>query len=159
MQKLNKQQTFAESAISTGISGRQSLDDKLDKLLTGQELQGRHIASVQARLENKATSQRQVLDDKLDSVILAANEFNQTLNHLLEENKTLRNRQAAAAAISVTQLLIVIIYLLVIGVSYLVKCFKEQQEKQLVENLELMESRLQERKNKRRSAARSSPKV
>ena len=122
-------------------------------------MQGRHIASVQARLENEATSQRQVLDDKLDSVILAANEFNQTLNHLLEENETLRKRQAAAAAISVTQLLIVIIYLLVIGVSYLVKCFKEQQEKKLVESLELMESRLQERKNKRRSAARSSPKV
>ena len=59
-----------------------------------------------------------------------------------------------AAAISVSQLLIVIIYLLVIGVSYLVKCFKKQQEKQLVENLELMESRLQERKNKRRSASR-----
>ena len=68
------------------------------------------------------------------------------MNHLLEENETLRKRQAAAAAISVTQLLIVIIYLLVIGVSYLVKCFKKQQEKQLVQNLELMESRPQERK-------------
>ena len=132
----------------------ETTDDKLDKLLTGQEFQGRVTASVCQRLENEATSQRQALDDKLDSVILAANEFNQTLNHLLEENETLRKRQAAAAAISVTQLLIVIIYLLVIGVSYLVKCFKKQQEKQLVENLELMEARLQDRKNKMRSASR-----
>ena len=62
----------------------------LDKLVTGQdalEAQGRHLAT-------EATSQRQVQDDKLDSVILAANEFNQTLNHLLEENETLRKRQA-----------------------------------------------------------------
>ena len=85
--------------------------------------------------------------------------LNKTLYQLQEDLQTVKGRQAVAAAISVSQLLIVIIYLLVIGVSYLVKCFKKQQEKQLVENLELMESRLQERKNKRRLAARSSPKV
>ena len=71
----------------------------------------------------------------------------------------MKGRQAAAAAISVGQLLIFLAYIGTIGINYLVKCFKKQQEKQLVENLELMESRLQERKTKRRSAARSSPKV
>ena len=58
---------------------------------------------------NVISSNFRDLEDKLDSVILAANGFNQTLNHLLEENKTLRSRQAAAAAISVCQLLVVII--------------------------------------------------
>ena len=107
-----------------------------------------------ARRENSASSQRQDIEDKLDSVILAANGFNQTLNHLLEENKTLRNRQAAAAALSVCQLLIVIIYLLVIGVIYIVKCFKVQKAKQLDQNLQEMEERLQERKSKKRAAGR-----
>ena len=82
----------------------------------------------------------------VELIIQAATGFNKTLNQLVEENKTLRNRQAAAAAISVCQLLIVIIYLMVIGIIYIVKCFKEQQAKQLEQNLELMESRLQERK-------------
>ena len=80
--------------------------------------------------------------------------MHKTLNQLVEENKTLRNRQAAAAAISVCQLLIVIIYLLVIGVIYIVKCFKIQQAKQLEQNLQEMEERLQERKSKRRSSDR-----
>ena len=121
------------------------------KLLTGLELQDTKAFS--ARRENSASSQRQDLEDKLDSVILAANGFNQTLIQILEENKTLRNRQAAAAAISVFQLLIVIIYLLVIRVIYIVKCFKVQQAKQLEQNLQEMEERLQERKSKRRVAA------
>ena len=133
----------------------ETTDQKLDRILASIE-QKNDYANGRAR--NRAVEHTK-LKDELDNVILAANGFNQTLNHLLEENETLRKRQAAAAAISVSQLLIVIIYLLMIGVSYLVKCFKKQQEKQLVENLELMESRLQERKNKRRSAARSSPKV
>ena len=58
----------------------------------------------------------------------------------------MKGRQAAAAAISVCQLLLVIVYLCVIGGIKIVKVFKKQQEKQLVANLELMESRLQERK-------------
>ena len=90
----------------------------------------------------------------VELIIQAATGFNKTLNHLVEENKTLKGRQAAAAGISVCQLLIVIIYLLVIGIIYIVKCFKEQQAKQLEQNLELMEGRLQERKSKRRSAGR-----
>ena len=103
---------------------------------------------------NSISRDFQTLEDKLESVILAANGFNQMLNQLVEENKTLRNRQAAAAVISVCQLLIVIIYLLVIGVIYIVKCFKVQQAKQLEQNLQEMEERLQERKSKMRSAGR-----
>ena len=74
-----------------------------------------------------------------------------------EALQTLRGRQAVAAAISVTQLLIVIAYLVVSGLMYVIKCVKEKQAIQLEENLLQMENRLQERKTKRRSAAKPSP--
>ena len=75
--------------------------------------------------------------------------FNKTLNQQQDDLQTMKGRQAAAAAISVCQLLIFLAYHGTIGISYLVKCFKKQQDKQMVENLELMKSGLQERKNKR----------
>ena len=59
----------------------------------------------------------------------------------------MKGRQAAAAILLICQLLLVKAYLATIGIIYIVKCFKKQQEKQLEENLELIESRLQERKN------------
>ena len=120
----------------------ESTDQKLDRIL----------ASIVDATNGRVLDHSRFVDE-LNSVILAANEFNQTLNHLLEENETLRKRQAAVAAISVSQLLIVIIYLLVIGVSYLVKRCKKHQEKLAEEELELIETRLQERKSKRRAAA------
>ena len=145
----------------------------MDRILANQEFQesaesaARRSNSTSSYFQNvlvKIEESDQNLAAKLDSVILevqsveliiqAATGFNKTLNQLVEENKTLRNRQAAAAAISVCPLLIVIIYLLVIGITYIVKCCKEQQAKQLEQNLELIESRLQERKSKRRSASR-----
>ena len=52
----------------------------------------------------------------------------------------MKGRQSAAAAISVSQLLLVIAYLCVIGGIEIMKCFKKQQEKRLVLNLELMEA-------------------
>ena len=134
----------------------ETTDQKLDRILASIE-QKNDYANLRA--QNRVVEHSK-LKDELDNVILAANGFNQTLNHLgglvrlvLEENKTLRNRQAAAAAISVSQLLIVIIYLLVIGVSYLVKRCKKHQKKLAEEELELIETRLQERKSKRRAAA------
>ena len=127
----------------------ETTNQKLDRILASIE-QKNDYANGRAR--NRAVEHTK-LKDELDNVILAANGFNQTLNHLLEENETLRKIQAAAAAISVTQLLIVIIYLLVIGVSYLVKRCKKHQKKLAEEELELIETRLQERKSKRRAAA------
>ena len=80
---------------------------------------------------------------------------------ILEELDTLRGRLSAAAVLSVTQLLIVLVYLVVNGILLLVKRCKKHQAKQLEQEVELMENRLQERKTKRRAAtaARSSPKA
>ena len=96
------------------------------------------------------------VDSEVELIIQAAIGFNKTLNQLVEENETLRNRQAAAAVLQVTQFLMVILYFFVIGIVYLMKCFKVQQAKQLEQNLQEMEKRLQERrkKNNRRSAGK-----
>ena len=138
------------------------LVDKLDRLLAGQELQetaefaARKANSASAKLQNildKIEESKQTLAARLDSVILevqsveliiqAATGFNKTLNQQQDDLQTVKGRQAAAAAISVCQLLLVVAYLATIGIIYIVKCFKKQQ----AENLELIESRLQERKN------------
>ena len=86
------------------------------------------------------------MDSEVELIIQAAIGFNKILNQLVEENETLRNRQAAAVVLQVTQFLMVILYSLVIGIVYLVKYFKVQQAKQLEQNLQEMEERLQERK-------------
>ena len=82
-------------------------------------------------------------------------------SEILQELQTLKGRLSAAAVLSVTQLLIVIVYLVVNGVMLLVKKCRKHQAKQLEEELEMMENRLQERKTKRRAAtgARPSPKA
>ena len=92
------------------------------------------------------------VDSEIELITQAAVGFNKTLNQLVEENETLRNRQAAAAVLQVIQFLMVILYFLVIWIAYLVKCFEKAQAKQLEQNLQEMEERLQERKTKRRSA-------
>ena len=79
--------------------------------------------------------------------------LNKTLYQLQEDLQTVKGRQAVAAAISVSQLFIFIIYLLVIGVSYLVKRCNKHQKKLAEEELELIETRFQELKSKRRAAA------
>ena len=60
---------------------------------------------------------------------------------------------AIAAILSFTMLAIVIAYFITVGVLYIKKCVKKHKEKLAEEELELMETRLQERKTKRRAAA------
>ena len=119
-----------------GIAAQQqqteTTNQKLDKLLAGQELQqttefASRLANsdlswnkdIISKIAEKIAESEQTLVAGLESIVLevqsveliiqAAYGFNKTLNQLVEENKTLRNRQAAAAAISVCQLLVVII--------------------------------------------------
>ena len=131
----------------------ETTNQKLDRILASIE-QKNDYANLRAR-------NRGLAEEKVEAILVGSERpgastysFKKTLNQLQDDLQTVKGRQAAAAAIAVGQLLIFLAYLGTIGISYLVKCFKKQQEKQLVENLELMESRLQERKNKRRSAAR-----
>ena len=99
----------------------ETTNQKLDRILASIE-QKNYYASRRAR--NRALAEHNVTT-RLDG-------FNKTLNQLQDDLQTVKERQAAAAAISVGQLLIFLAYIGTIGINYLVKCFKKQQEKQLV---------------------------
>ena len=72
---------------------------------------------------------------------------------ILEELHIVRNQQAVLAALSAFQLFLFLTYLVVQVVLYAVKKCKKHQERQVEEEVELMESRLMQRKSKRRAAA------
>ena len=91
------------------------------------------------------------VDWEVELIIQAAIGFDKTLNELQDDIQTVKQRQAAAAVLSVCQLLIFLVYLGTIGINYLVRCFKVQQAKQLEQNLQEMEERLRERKKTRGS--------
>ena len=74
-------------------------------------------------------------------------------SEILSELETLRGRQAVAATIQVVQLLLFLAYLVVQGVVYAVKKCKKHHARQVEEEVEMMESRLMQRKSKRRAAA------
>ena len=135
-------QTANEAALQTSL-------DNLHSALFGTKDQAPRIGiladtpgnvyGIVARLDS--------VDSEIELITQAAIGFNKTLNQLVEENETLRNRQAAAAVLQVIQFLMVILYFLVIGIAYLVKCFEKARAKQLEQNLQEMEERLQERKH------------
>ena len=74
-------------------------------------------------------------------------------NQVLEELEVLRGQLAAAAVLSFNQLAIVVVYLIAAGVQYVKKCLEKHRVAALETNLQEMESRLQERKAKKRAAA------
>ena len=65
----------------------------------------------------------------------------------------MKGRLAVDAVLSFTQLAIVVVHLITIGVRYIKKCLEKHGAAVLETNLQEMEARLQERKVKRRSAA------
>ena len=72
---------------------------------------------------------------------------------VLEELDVLKERLAIAAILSFTQLAIVVMYFITIGVLYIKKCVEKHRATVLEADLQGMEARLQERKTKRRTAA------
>ena len=59
---------------------------------------------------------------------------------VLEELEVLRDRLAAGAVLSFTQLAIVVVYLIITGVLYIKKCVEKHQVAALEANLQEMES-------------------
>ena len=107
---------IAAQAQQTDIVGQ-----KLDSLSANQGILAGNINDNQQTLTARLDS----VDSEAELIIQAAIGFNKTLNQLQDDLQTVKQRQAAAAAISVCQLLIFLAYLGTIGISYLVKCFKK----------------------------------
>ena len=78
---------------------------------------------------------------------------NNTASEILALLDTLKGRQAASAALQVAQFFLFVGYLLTLSVLYAVKKCRQHRARQVEEEFELMEQKLQERKAKRRSAA------
>ena len=123
-----------------GLAAQESqavLVEKLDKLLAGKEKQrtlefaltlaNNDISWYQDVISKIAESyqnlvaglERIILEvQSVEWIIQAATGFNKTLKQLQNDIQTLTGKQAAAAALQVSQFLLVIIYLLVIGIRY-----------------------------------------
>ena len=71
-----------------------------------------------------------------------------TMHQCMEEIDSLKTRQAAAALIQISQLLIFLVYLLTICIYKVVKCSKKVNNDRLESQMLQMEARLQERKRK-----------
>ena len=76
-----------------------------------------------------------------------------TTSEILVELDTLKGRQAASAALQVAQFFLFVGYLLTLAILYAVKKCRQHHARQVEEEVELMESRLQDRKARRRAAA------
>ena len=82
---------------------------------------------------------------------------NATIANIAAELDVLKGRQAASAALQVVQFLLFAGYLVTLAVFYVVKKCKKYRKKQVEEEVELMERKLQDRKARRKAAARQSP--
>ena len=91
----------------------------------------------------------QVIQNNTDAIKVV----NNTTSEILALLKTLKGRQAASAALQVTQFFLFAGYLLTLTILYIVKRCQQHRERQVEEEVKLMEQKLQERKANRRSAA------
>ena len=74
-------------------------------------------------------------------------------SQLLVELDTLKAREAATAALQVVQFFLFVGYLFTLAILYAVKKCRKHRARQVEEEVELMESCLQDRKALRRAAA------
>ena len=95
----------------------------------------------------------QVIQNNTDAIKLV----NNTTSEILALLNTLKGRQAASAALQVVQFFLFVGYLLTLSVLYAVKKCKKHRKRQVEAEVKLMEQKLQERKAKRKAAARPSP--
>ena len=82
---------------------------------------------------------------------------NATIANIAAELNVLKGRQAANAALQVIQFLLFAGYLITLAVNYMVRKCKKYRKKKGEEEVELLEQKLQDRKSRRRAAARQSP--
>ena len=73
------------------------------------------------------------------------------------ELETLRSRQAVSGGLQAISLTILFLWLVTLMVRAIIRCVAKKQEARQEEMLEMMEKSLQERKTKRRAAAKPVP--
>ena len=84
------------------------------------------------------------------------NATNAAIANIATELNVLKGRQGASAALQVIQFLLFAGYLITLAINYVVKKCKKHSKKRGEEEVELLEQKLQERKSRRRAAAKQS---
>ena len=126
----------AQAEPTVDVAALQASMDILHSALFGPKDQAPRIGVLADTLNNVLILREQIPAnhdslvarlDGVDSVIIG---FNKTLSDIQDDIHTVKQRQAAAAVLSVCQLLIFLVYLGTIIINYLMKWCKVQQERQ-----------------------------
>ena len=86
-------------------------------------------------------------------LVQTVKEAQNVTSQIVIDLQVLKGRQAVAGAIQGAQVFMFLAYLVTISVFYLVKHCKKHQEKVALKEFELLETKLQASKSKRRAAA------
>ena len=143
-----------------------TVDQKIEEVggWIGQALGNQDVLSTDlGKIEVEAVRFRAQLETLLADFTLQSTEIRELLaivgatqnatSQLLTELDTLKGRQAVAAAVQVSQVLMFVVYLLTVLSIYVVKRCQKVREKSQRREFELLEKKLLSNKAKRRAAA------
>ena len=158
---------FLPSALETVKQKIDSVAEEVTQTLEG----SRHIArsvvdtnrdleqleaktvSVRAQLETLLAADFTLQSTEIRELLAIVGATQNATSQLLTELDTLRGRQAVAAAVQVSQVLMFVVYLLTVLSIYVVKRCQKVREKSQRREFELLEKKLLSNKAKRRAAA------
>ena len=135
---LGEWRTYSSGAQVQIGDNQVETSTQLDKVVAEAE-------GVRAQLED-------LIEDFVELVKIAQATQNET-SQLLTDLQVLKGRQAVAGAVQGTQVFMFLAYLATIAVFYLVRHCRKHQEKVAREEFELLETKLQASRSKRRAAA------
>ena len=110
------------------------------------------LDEVVAEAEGVKAQLEDLIEDFVELVKIAQATQNET-SQLLTDLQVLKGRQAVAGAVQGAQVFMFLAYLATIAVFYLVRHCRKHQEKVAREEFELLETKLQASRSKRRAAA------
>ena len=152
--------------LPSALQQQGTVEQKIDQALEGvaQALENQVVFSTDlGKIEAEAVRFRAQLETLLADFTLQSTEIRELLaivgatqnatSQLLTELDTLRGRQAVAAAVQVSQVLMFVVYLLTTISIYVVKRCRKVREKSQRKEFELLEKKLLSNKAKRRAAA------
>ena len=113
---------------------------------------GTQLDKVVAEAEGVRAQLEDLIEDFVELVKIAQATQNKT-SQLLIDLQVLKGRQAVAGAVQGTQVFMFLAYLATIAVFYLVRHCRKHQEKVAREEFQLLETKLQASRSKRRAAA------
>ena len=113
---------------------------------------GTQLDKVVAEAEGVRAQLEDLIEDFVELVKIAQATQNET-SQLLTDLQVLKGRQAVAGAVQGTQVFMFLAYLATIAVFYLVRHCRKHQEKVAREEFQLLETKLQASRSKRRAAA------